>query len=158
MMAAFEREAQETLDVFAGMFEKRGWKYNRSDEHGCIYTGIVGDDLPMNIMIRADAGAGVLQIVSKIPVDMAPEKIVEAAIIVNEFNDGRLLGNFDMDVTRGLIIFKTCTCIADSRVSEEACSLLFDYTVRMIDNYNDKFLMLNKGMLTMEKILADMEQ
>lgn len=157
MMGRFEREAAESIETFARMLTKREWHYKRNDGAYSLHVGVAVDALPMDIIITADPDHGILRIFSKISVTLSKDKIMEAAIIVNELNEGRLMGNFDLNITSGSIFFKVYSCIADCTISEGACGLLLDYAVRMVDDYNRKFLLLNKGVLSMEDILSAMD-
>ncbi len=153
-MARYDKEAEAALNVFAKALTQREWKYERDAD--CIVTGVVGEDLPMRILIRADAETGMLQLFSGMPVTISQDKIPEMAMIVNEFNDGRMLSNFDFDIMDGEVIYRVSTCAAGCSLNAEACHMLLDYTIKNIDAYNDKFVLFNKGILSLEDMLESM--
>ena len=93
-------------------------------------------------------------LMSQMPVTMKEEKRIDAALVVNEFNKDKKLGAFDLDFESGRIFFKVTQCFVGCRVSEELCSFLLQFSLKFIDDYNDKFLMLNNGLISTEQFLA----
>ena len=144
-MEKYRKEAEQTFDTFCGLLDHIGWKYRADRNSLVISTGASGEDLPMEIVLRFNPAIGRFFLMSQMPVTMKEEKRIDAALVVNEFNKDKKLGAFDLDFESGRIF---------CRVSEELCSFLLQFSLKFIDDYNDKFLMLNNGLISTEQFLA----
>ena len=140
--------------LFCGLLDHIGWKYRADRNSLWISTGASGEDLPMEIVLRFNPAIGRFFLMSQMPVTMKEEKRIDAALVVNEFNKDKKLGAFDLDFESGRIFFKVTQCFVGCRVSEELCSFLLQFSLKFIDDYNDKFLMLNNGLISTEQFLA----
>ena len=139
------------------MLNEKGVQFHVDDEKMMINFLIGGDDIPMDIYIISDAGGQKLRMLSKMPVTVDPEKMIEMATAVCIANNGLYMGNFDYVVTEGMIFFVIQQSYLDTDLSKELIDLMVAATIDSVDKYNDRFLMLNKGMLTLEKFI-EMEQ
>lgn len=61
---------------------------------------------------------------------------------------------FDYDINDGEISYRLSLLYTDTDVSCEAITDMIGLTVSTSDNYNDKFFMLAKGMMTIEDFVA----
>ena len=148
-MEKYRKEAEQTFDTFCGLLDHIGWKYRADRNSLGISTGASGEDLPMEIVLRFNPAIGRFFLMSQMPVTMKEEKRIDAALVVNEFNKDKKL-----DFESGRIFFKVTQCFVGCRVSEELCSFLLQFSLKFIDDYNDKFLMLNNGLISTEQFLA----
>lgn len=139
------------------MLTEKGVKFQVDDEKMMINFLMGGDDIPMDIYIISDAGGQKLRTLSKMPLAVNPDKMVEIATAVCIANNGLYMGNFDYVLTEGVIFFAIQQCFLDTDLSKELIDLMVAATIDAVDRYNDRFLMLNKGMLTLEKFI-EMEQ
>lgn len=153
-MEKYRKESEQTFDTFCGLLDHIGWKYRADRNSLGISTGASGEDLPMEIVLRFNPAIGRFFLMSQMPVTMKEEKRIDAALVVNEFNKDKKLGAFDLDFESGRIFFKVTQCFVGCRVSEELCSFLLQFSLKFIDDYNDKFLMLNNGLISTEQFLA----
>ena len=153
-MEKYRKEAEQTFDTFCFFLDHIGWKYRADRNSLVISTGASGEDLPMEIVLRFNPAIGRFFLMSQMPVTMKEEKRIDAALVVNEFNKDKKLGAFDLDFESGRIFFKVTQCFVGCRVSEELCSFLLQFSLKFIDDYNDKFLMLNNGLISTEQFLA----
>ncbi|MCI7179071.1 MAG: hypothetical protein SOY12_01500 [Schaedlerella sp.] len=155
-MGEFRKEAEATFKTFCSMLDQIGWKYDTDVSDLSITTTAVGEDLPMEMHIFMDEDAGRMLVLSQLPVKMSEEKRIDAAIVINHFNWCRMIGCLDYDVTTGRIMYRLSTCFADAVVGEALCGVLLKSSIEIVDKFNDQFLMLNKGMLTMEQMIENM--
>ena len=56
-----------------------------------------------------------------------------------------LNGSFEMDRSDGYIGFKTVVPFMESIISEKVCDYMIRMSCDMVDKFNDKFLALSKG-------------
>lgn len=151
-------QKQLALDTFATLcqaLDNNDWKYKKDEEKLIVECGAQGDDLPMEITIHVDAERQIVLLFSKLPFAIQEDKRLDVAIAVSAVNNALADGSFDYDVTNGRMYFRMTNSFMDSVLSEEVFAYMLYCSCKTIDDYNDKFLMLAKGMLDMEKFLAD---
>jgi len=151
------RHAKEMYEKTKEMLTEKGVKFQCDEEKMMINFLMGGDDIPMDIYIISDAGGQKLRTLSKMPLTVEPDKMVEMATAVCVANSGLYLGNFDYILTEGVIFFAIQQSYLNTDLSKELIDLMVAATIDAVDKYNDRFLMLNKGMLTLEKFI-EMEQ
>ena len=81
------------------------------------------------------------------------EKRLDMALAVSIVNNRLVDGSFDYDVMRGALLFRMTTSFIESTLSETAFEYMLFCSCGTIDEYNDKFLMLCKGLMPVEKFL-----
>lgn len=142
------KQANSVYETICKSLDARDWKYKRFDEDLTISCGARGDDLPMDIVIVVNPRAQVVSVISPMPYKISEDKRVDGALAVCVANYGLINGSFDYDLSDGEIRFRLVSSFRESILSEE----LFDYMVMVtastVDDYNDKFLMISKGMLS----------
>ena len=152
-MADEIRRGREMYETVCKALDEINWTYDRDDERLTVTTGAKGDDLPISIIIRVLAEGETVSIVSPIGFNMSEKMRVEGAIAVTVANFGLIRGGFDYDITDGEIRFRITACYNDSTLSTEVIKLLVYITANTVDNYNDKFLMISKGMLSIQEFI-----
>ena len=147
------KHAKTVYETICSMLTKRDWKFTRHDEDLVITCGARGEDLPMDIVIIVDPNAQVVSIYSQMPFAIGEDKRVEASLAVNIANYGLVNGTFDYDISDGSIRFRVVSSFRGSILSEELFEYMLVITASTVDQYNDKFLMISKGMLDVEKFV-----
>ena len=147
------KQAKTVYETVCKSLDARGWNYKRHDEDLTISTGARGEDLPMDIVIVVNPRAQVVSVISPLPFKISEDKRVDGALAVAIANYGLINGSFDYDLRDGEIRFRIVSSFRDSVLGEE----LFNYMVMLaagtVDDYNDKFLMISKGMWSIEDFL-----
>ena len=147
------QKAKSVYETICKALDARDWKYKRFDEDLTISCGARGDDLPMDIIIMLNTQAQVVSVLSPMPYKVAEEKRVDVALAIAIANYGLVNGSFDYDLSDGEIRFRMVSSFRDSVLGEE----LFDYMVMVtastVDRYNDRFLMISKGILSIEQFV-----
>ena len=64
-----------------------------------------------------------------------------------------ILGNFDYDLSDGTIHFRLNSNFRGSTLGEGQVQHMIALSCAMVDQYNDQFLALNKGEMTIEQFL-----
>ena len=146
-------KAQEVYNTLTSMLDNIGWTYEKNEEKLLIESGVKGDDLPVNFIVLVNPKNQVVQFLSAMPFNIPEDKRVDAAIAVAVANYGLVDGSFDYDINDGEIRFRLTSSYRESFLSEE----LFEYMVMVsaatVDEYNDRFFMLAKGMITVEDFI-----
>ena len=154
-MAELNQLALDTFATLCRALEQNSWKYKKDEEELVIECGAQGEDLPMELTIKVEAERKFVLLFSKLPFPVQEDKRVDMAIAVSAVNNELADGCFDYDLVSGRIYFRMTNSFMDSKLSEEVFTYMLYCSCQTIDNYNDKFLMLAKGMIDMDKFLAE---
>ena len=147
------QKAKEVFDVLVRMLDTRDWKYEKHEEKLLIKSGIKGDDLPVEFIVVVKPRNEVVQFISMLPFNMPEDKRVDGAIAVCAANYGLVDGSFDYDLRDGEIIFRMTSSYRDSKLSEDLFEYMIMVAASTVDQYNDKFFMLAKGMMSVQQFL-----
>ena len=108
----------------------------------------------MDMVMSVDEDRQLIRLLSLVPVTMDEEKRMEGAVATTVATFGLPDGSFDYDITDGTIGFRQTVAFHDSDISENLIQYLISWACSVIDRYNDKFLALNKGYLSLEDFIA----
>ncbi|MBR6742530.1 MAG: hypothetical protein IKM09_03700, partial [Clostridia bacterium] len=96
-------------------------------------------------------------LISHMPFVIHEDKRLDVAIAVTALNNRLVDGCFDYDIKSGHMFFRMTNSFIDSRLDEEVFAYMLFCACKTIDDYNDKFLMLDKGMLSLEQFLSSLD-
>lgn len=147
------QQAKATYDLIIKSLDKMELKYTRHDDDLVISLGMNGDDIPMNLLIMVRAEKQAISLISPMPFKMAEDKRVDGAIAVAVANYGIVNGCFDYDISDGEIRFRVVQSYIDSVLGPEVIRYMIAISVGTVDQYNDRFLMLSKGMIDLQKFI-----
>ena len=147
------REAKKVFDSLVKMLDERGWKYEKHEDELLIRSGIKGDDLPIEFLMVVKPKNQLVQFLSKLPFSFPDDKRVDGAIAICVANYGLIDGSFDYDISDGEIIFRLNSSYRESVLGPDLFEYMIMVSASTIDNYNDKFFMLSKGMITIQQFL-----
>lgn len=134
--------------------DSHGWHYEKDDEKLRIACGAQGDDLPMKIIWRVDVQHQLVSLMSLLPFLTTPEKHTDFAVALCAVNNKLAHGCFDYDLERGGIFYRMTNSFLESDISDDTLSYMLFASCHTIDEYNDKLMMLEKDMITLEEFLA----
>ena len=146
-------KAKAVYRTLLKMLDAKKFKYERHDEDLLIKSGIRGEDLPVEFVMVVLPKNEVVQFISPMPFKIAEDKRVEAAVAVAIANYGLINGSFDFDLSDGEIRFRLTTSYRDSTLGKDLFEYMMMVGASTVDNYNDKFLMLSKGIITVEQFM-----
>lgn len=146
-------KAREVFSTIVSMLDNLGWKYEKHEEKLLIKSGVKGEDLPVEFIVIVKPRNEVVQFLSAMPFNMPEDKRVDGAIAVCAANYGLIDGSFDYDLRDGEIRFRLTTSYCDSTLGEELFKYMIMVSASTIDQYNDKFFMIAKGMMTVQQFL-----
>ena len=147
-------KAQEIFDALVNMLDTRDWKYEKFEEDLVIKAGIKGEDLPIEFIVVVKPKNQVVQLLSRLPFTIPEDKRVDAAIAVCVVNNGLVDGSFDYDITEGDITFRLTSSYRESTLGADLFEYMILVSAGTIDDYNDKFFMLGKNMMTVQDFFA----
>lgn len=149
------QRAQRTFETLCQNLDEHEWHYEKDEEKLEIECGARGDDLPMDIRIIVDADRQLIILLSIMPFITPETKRLDTAIATSIVNNKLVDGSFDYDVTSGHMIFRMTSSFIDSEIDGEVFTYMLMVSCHTIDEYNDKFFMLGKGILPINKFIEE---
>ena len=151
-------EAREVFRTMRRVLNARGLTPDSSDiDEGrmIISIEVEGHDLPQPTFIDVNDKYDIIRLISPIPGDIPEDKRIDAAVAVVVANNGLPEGRFDLDMSDGEITYTVEHYYKGGEFTEETGDHLLGTCFIITDMYNDKFFMLGKGLLSLEKFIED---
>jgi hypothetical protein len=145
--------AKRIIDNICEELDAHDWHYNKIEEKNMILSGAKGDDLPIDITFIADEKLEIIILLSELPIEIPDSKRIETALAVTMLNNILIDGSFDYHIEKGKIYFRMTTSFADTDPSKELMFRMILTSCSIVDDYNDRFLMLSKGFLSLEDFI-----
>ena len=151
-----EQKQQKGAEVFQSLCDyltKDGWRYEMVDDLHLV-THATGEDLPMALHVLVHTGFENIIAYSYLPVNVPEDKRMDMAVAVNLINNKLAIGCFQFNVLEDKICFQMCNCYAGFQPPEEIFRYMLYGSCQVIDEFNDMFLMLAKGLITLEQFMS----
>ncbi len=111
----------------------------------------------MDVTLRIDVKSQLFLLLSHLPFTISEDKRLDAAIAVSIVNNELVDGCFDYDIAEGKISCRLTASFRESTIGDG----LFEYLIirynLTVDKYNDRFLALCKGVISLDEFIADKE-
>ena len=150
--------AKETYQLLCNTLDHLKFPFERKDDDLCIVSHVRGDDLPIDLLVTVEAEKQLVLVLSRMPLAIPEEKRLDMAIAVSVANNMLVDGNFDYDINKGIINYRMTASFIESRLSDEAFKYLVFASCQVIDEFNDKFLMLAKNMISISQFIDSMNK
>ena len=147
-------QAKTVYEDLCAALDRRGWHYQRHDEDLVITFKSVGEDLPMDFIFVVDSDRQLLRVFSGLPFVIPEEKRMDLAIATCIASDGLADGSFDFDIKTGRIVFRLTASFMGSRIGDGLFDYLINCSGTVVDMFNDKFLLLSKGAISINDFIA----
>lgn len=147
-------QAKETFATVCSVLDRMEVHYDKREEDLRALFSARGEDLPLDISIKVDVERQVVLLVSAIPFSIQEDRRLELAVAISAVNYLIIDGCFDYDIKTGDVWFRFTNSFFDSKLDGEVFEYMLHLTFSIVDKYNDKFLMLAKGMISLDKFLA----
>ena len=147
--------AQKVYGTMCSTLDSHEWHYKKDEEKLSIDCGAQGEDLPMEITIKVDAERQLIMLLSHLPFVISEDKRLDVAIAVSAVNDKLVDGSFDYNIADGHMFFRMTSSFIESEIGNELFTYMLMVSCHTIDEYNDKFLMLGKGMMSIEDFISN---
>ena len=145
--------ANQAYQIMIAALDNMNWKYKRDDEKLMVRFSATGNDLSTSFAFFIDADRQLIRLLGFLPFEMSEDKRVEGSIATNVANYKFADGSFDYNISNGKIIWRMTASFYDSLVGFE----LFQYMIRCschtIDKYNDQFLAINEGKISLQEFI-----
>ena len=146
--------AKKTFSTLCAYLDEVECPYEKNDEKLSISFTTAGDDLPIKIRVIVDSKKQLISLFSQIPVVVPEEKRLDLAIAVTVANNSLVDGCFDYDLSEGYIVYRMTSSFIESEIGRDLFEYLMIVSCQTVDEYNDKFLMLSKGLMSIEDFIS----
>lgn len=146
--------AEEVYTTLCTALDKREWHYDKDEENLVVYFGVNGDDIPMNFIFKVDAERQLVSAMSPLPFEFSEEKRMDGAIATCVASFGLADGSFDYDFSNGMVVFRMTATYRESNLGDGLFQYMINCSSAMVDEFNDTFLAIDKGLLSIDDFLA----
>lgn len=145
--------AKEMFDQICSVLTQMKLNYTKNEENLNVRIGFSGDGLPMEFVWAVRPERNIICIWSLLSTKFKADKIVDAAVAISAVNHSMINGSFDLDPATGTVMFRIANSYLDSRIDDKLLRYMFLCAHSVVNGYNDKFLMINSGLLTLDKFI-----
>lgn len=139
--------AQQVYQTLCDALDRRGWNYGKEEDKLLVHFGVNGDDISMNFILIVDEERQLIRLLSQLPFKMCEDKRMDGALATCIVTNRLVDGSFDYDLSDGTIVFRMAASFRESVIGEGLFQYMIDCACSTIDEYNDKFLALDKGLM-----------
>ena len=142
--------------VYSGLckaIEEREWSFMKHDEDLTVTFIVNGDDIPISFIIVVDEDRQMIRVYSPLPFNIPEDKRMELAIATCAVTDKLADGSFDYNIENGVIVFRMTASFLGSNIGDVLFQYMIDCTCVTVDRYNDQFLALGKGLISISDFL-----
>lgn len=151
-------QAKSTFQTICKTLDNTNLKYDKNEENLILEYDIQGDDLPMNFKIAVDSDRQLVLLYSHFPFVIHEDKRLDVAVAVSAVNNLLVDGCFDFDIASGHLFFRATNTFIGNKFADDVIIYMLLISRGAVDEYNDKFLMIDKGMLSIDKFLSLLPQ
>ena len=148
-----EAGTRDVYETLCAMLDKLNYHYEKDEDNWKIRCTVRGEDLPMNVRIQLRPETQVVSLYSDIPIHIPAEKRADVALAVSAVNWILVDGSFDFDVIDGDLLFRMTASYRDSMIGEELLEYMLFVSLKTIDEFNDKFMLIAMDKMSLESFL-----
>lgn len=145
--------AMQVYHTLCSALDNRGWRYERNEDKLLVRFGVRGDDIPLEFVILVDADRQLVRLLSPLAFKMNEDKRLEGAIATCAVSYRMADGSFDYDLSDGEIVFRMTSTYRESQLGEGIFHYMISCACAMVDKYNDQFLALDRGLLSISDFI-----
>ncbi len=149
-----QKLAEQVYKTLCDAIDNRNWRYAKEEDRLLVRFGVSGDDIPMQFVLVVDAKRQLIRLLSPLPFKMSEAKRMEGAIATCVASYGMADGSFDYDLSDGTIVFRMTASFRESVIGEGLFQYLISCSCAMVDEYNDQFLAIDKGLMSITDFIA----
>lgn len=112
----------------------------------------------MDILFDVRDERRIVILISIMPFKIPEDKKIEVMLAITYVNNRLIDGSFDFDIESGIIVFRLTASFIESILGKELFEYMLMVSASTIDNYNDKFMMISKGIMSFKQFLEGEEQ
>lgn len=148
------KQAQTVYNTLCKALDSKKWKYREHPEDMVVTFAYTGEDIPMEFVVFIDADRQLVRMLSRLPFKFPEDNRVDGAVATSYINYKLADGSFDYDYSTGELTFRLTATFIDSLISEDLLFYMVACSCYTVDKYNDKLLMVAKGMLSVDRFIS----
>ncbi|HBB72550.1 MAG TPA: hypothetical protein DCZ71_08100 [Ruminococcus sp.] len=148
-----EKQAERVYETICEMFRDMDFTHTPHDEEMVVTCTVHGDDIPMDIAFYVFPKRQMVSLISLMPFKVPQDKRIDVALAVTTANYGIVDGSFDFDLGSGRIRFRMTESFRESIIGKAQFKYMLSAAASTIDLYNDKFLMMSKGYMSLDQFI-----
>lgn len=153
-MAQNNKLATQHYQSIIKALKKQNFSFTEHQDDLAITATFTGDDLPINVIIRVIPDSSAVQLVSPMSFEIPEEKRVEIALAIAFVNNKLINGGFDYDLKESTLSYRSAVNYDDNSVlTDDFFLTMLFVAAQTIDDYNEKFMMLARSLMTIEQFL-----
>lgn len=156
-MMADKIKTEKAVNVYHKLIETLdsiGWQYSiLEDEPGVTYT-VNGDDMIMEFIVTINPDAQILHFLSVLPMRFDEDKRLDGLMAACAVSSTVPWGTFSFNMENSKIVYGASSIFSDCEVNEGWFTQQMDMAHAVVDMFNDRFLALAKGYMTIEEFIA----
>ena len=121
-----------------------------------IRFNMSGDDIPMRFFIYINPKNQLITLHSPISVTFSEDKLDLGCKAICAINYRLVDGDFQIDIRDGEVLFNMSNSYAGSLISTEVFDYMLGMSINIVDEYNDKLLMLSKGLIDFDTLKSSL--
>jgi len=153
MNASAIMQAHRIFKSMCTAFDKRELKYQTETESFTVKLQFSGEDISFDISLSVIPETQLLTVNSKLPFTVSAEKIEEISLATSMANCEIAFGNFDFNYRQREVSFRSCMSIEECIIGDGCFNYLLDSACFAVERYNDKFVGLNLGFISLEEFV-----
>jgi hypothetical protein len=155
---AKRKEAKAVFDSLVAHLNKINLKFAQEEleDRFVIRFNMSGDDIPMRFFLYVNPDKQIITLHSPQPVKFPADKLDLACKAICAINYRLSDGDFQIDVRDGEVLFNMSNCYAGSLISGDVFDYMLGMSINIVDEFNDKLLMLSKGMIGLDAIMSSL--
>lgn len=153
-----KEKALEVYQTLCSYIDKKGYKHNKIEEDKVVFFDISGEDIPIEFILMVDEERQLARIISRLPFEVGEDKRLDLAIATVAASYKFTEGNFDFDLKKGKIAFRIAASFRGSTIGEGLFSDLILKTYHTVEKYNDKFMAISKGYMSIQAFLEELNK
>ena len=146
--------AEAVYSTFRKVLDDMQVIYTEHKEDNVITFGYKGKDMNHDIIIFVNPESETFRIVERLPYDIPEDKIIDVALAASLVNSRLMIGGFTYALDEHLN-FEVAQSYAGSLVGEAAIKKCLFAVFVCVEEYDDKFMALNKGYITIKEFMQE---
>mgnify|MGYP005775157367 FL=1 len=147
-------KALNVYNVLLATLDDMKWKYEKNDKELTVTYTVTGEDIPMTFYMIVDPGLQAVRCFSFLPVTFPEDRRVDGVIASCAAGCGLYEGKFFSRLEDGRIVFNSASSFMGCEVNGHWFAAMMGLAHQMVDEQNDRFLMLSKGMITLQDFMT----
>ena len=152
-----KERADAVFKCYCDFLEGENLKYQKDEEERTIILQLTGDDFPITTMFHVEEEEERTFVFSKMPFEIAKDKLVDLVMAVNYVNQVLAVGTFCVDMNQLYCSFESNEVYAGlSGFSAAYAERVIMVAFSAIEQYNDKLFAINKGLMSVKDFAAQL--